>query len=264
MSKMADLRRRLPEIAEHRLRGATWPDIAKILAEAGLRITADELRPYWARLAGERHPAEILLEIAEARVEEAERQAAASRQMSSLHLRSLAAAAGTVREVNKLRAQVDALTKRNEELEAIEPVEHDAERAADEAKGLRQEMNTLLSRNAELEALVAKTRQAEWRAAEKVAEIAEEAERLRRQVNDLQERSLELEAARTSAEKARQWAESRASTFEALSDLLYAQRNELEARTTELEADLAAVNMMSLGLGIGRKARRQLRRHVAA
>jgi chromosome segregation ATPase len=262
MSKMADLHRRLPEIAEHRLRGATWPDIAKILVEAGLTVTADELRPYWSRLAGERHPAEILLEAAEARAEEAERQAAASREFSNVQLRSLAAIAGTVSEVKKLRVRVDALTKRNEELEAIERVTEGALNAAKEAKILRQEVKELQGRNAELEAVVAQTAQAEERAAEKIAEIAEEAERLRRQMSDFQERSTGLEAARKSAEEAGLWAESRASTFEALSDLLYEQRNELEARKAELEGDLSAIDMMSLGLGVGRKARRQLRRHL--
>jgi DNA repair exonuclease SbcCD ATPase subunit len=262
MTKMADLRRRLPEIARLRLKGATWPDVAEFLAEQGLAVSANELRPYWSRLAGERHPAEILLDLAEARAEEAERQAAASKEFANFQLRSVSVLAGVAKEVKGLRARVDVLTKRNEELEAVELFPEGAANALRELKSLREEVGELRRRNAELDTVVARTAQLKRRSVEKAAEKAEEVERLRRQITDLQERTAELEKDKTRAEEAGRWAETGAGTFEALSDMLVGQQKELKAEKAELEADLRAVDMMSLGLGVGRKTRRQLRRYI--
>lgn len=262
MTKIADLRARLPEIAAHRLKGAAWSDIAKLLVETGLTITPNELRPYWARLSGGRHPAEIVLEAVGARAEEAERQAAASKEFANAQLRAAHALGPYVGEVNRLRNRVDALEARNAELEAIQAQAAEASASVEELERLHAKIDALLALNAELEAVAARAEQAERRAALEEAGEAEELVSLRRQVNDLQRRNAELEAESVRAEEAGLWAATQADTYEALSELLLGQRDELQARNAEIQADLRAVDFMSLGVGVGRRSRRGLARYA--
>lgn len=164
-------------------------------------------------------------------------------------------------EANRLRSEVDKLLARNDKLEAIQVSAEGAAATSEELERLRLDASVLRERVAELEVIAAQAGEAERRAVQEATDKTEELESIRRQVNDLRERNAELEAAKIRTEEAGQWAATQARTYEAASELFRGQRDELQERNAELKADLHAVDFMSLGVGVGRRARRGLARY---
>ena len=75
-SKADLVRERLDEIASLRMDGTTWPVIALHLSLTGINVSGDEIRAYWGRFSGGKHPAEILVERSAVRARDAERRLA--------------------------------------------------------------------------------------------------------------------------------------------------------------------------------------------
>ncbi|HLO75475.1 MAG TPA: hypothetical protein VK196_03355 [Magnetospirillum sp.] len=193
MAKIDDIRCFAEDIAQWRVEGLTWAQIAAKLVEEDIHVGTDEIRSYWPRLSDGRSPAEYLLywqnsrrnaELRESkrRAEAAEVEIEALRQQVQAWEQQMQSLLTQEQQSETLRTECDRLREeaRQQERAATKDIEHlrhqigelteraDAwQREANEANGraqaasadahqLRQQVSKLERQLAEAEARTAK------------------------------------------------------------------------------------------------------------
>lgn len=171
LSKADDIRYFAENIAQWRVDGLTWAEIAAKLGEEDIRVGTDEIRSYWPRLSDGRSPAEYLLYW---------RGSQRDAELRESRKRAEAAEA----EIEALRQQVRDWERQMQSLLHQDP-QNAALRA--ECDGLRSHIENLQQQIDELT-----ERAAAWQREAMEAHARTEAEKA--EVNRLQEQLVEAEA----------------------------------------------------------------------
>lgn len=213
MSKADDIRCFTEDIAQWRLDGLTWVQVAAKLGEEGIRVGTDEIRSYWPRLSEGRSPAEYLLywqgSQRNAELEEARRRAEAAEAENNALGQQVQALLVQDRQRETLRAECDSLLEQlgqaeaqlarsrraQSDLESLLSQSRQQERGgAEQIQRLRQQLDALTERAGVAEALAATHQRGAIEANGRVHLASAEINRLRQQVSDLERQLAEAEA----------------------------------------------------------------------
>lgn len=216
MSKADDIRCFAENIAQWRVDGLTWAQVAAKLAEEGISVGTDEIRSYWPRLSEGRSPAEYLLywqsSQRNAELRESKRRAeAAEAEIGALQ-----------QQVQDWQRQMQSLLVQGRQNEVLQI---ECDRLRQHLRQTQAQLEESLRVQSELERLQDETRQREHAAVEQI-------HHLRLQIGVLTERAVACQRDATEAN-------GRAQAACADIDQLRQQVSDLERQLAEAEARTA-------------------------
>jgi chromosome segregation ATPase len=210
LAKIDDIRCFAEDIAQWRVEGLTWAQIAAKLEDENILVSTDEIRSYWPRLAEGRNPAEYLFywqsSQRNAELREAKRRAEVA-EAETERLRQEAQA--WERREEGLQAECDGLREQvrqvQTQLAASQGVQSDLERRLDESRQqerglaehvqrLRHQIDALTKWVGAAEALAVTHQRDATEANGRAQAASAEINRLRQQVSELERQLTEADA----------------------------------------------------------------------